>query len=144
MHGTRTAARVKTVGDVLTEYECHAEAKCADSNGNDSGKQTVGLLQRRHIRIDQIKYIGKESNSLEEVEEGLIHLPENVYTEYDDPRRDEWSTEILPAIRKVPLPLLVTLSDMARSTLIEIRAGRSRPHPRNQKLLAAIVRCTSV
>jgi hypothetical protein len=45
-----------------------------------SGKQTIGLLQRRHVRIDEIKYIGKESNSLEEFEAGLIHSAQNVYT----------------------------------------------------------------
>ncbi len=55
-----------------------------------------GLLQRRHARIAQIKYIGKESNSLEEVESGLIHSEQNVYTEYPDPRRDEWQTKIVP------------------------------------------------
>jgi hypothetical protein len=31
---------------------------------------------------DGIRYIGKESNSLEEVDAGLFHSPENVYTEY--------------------------------------------------------------
>ena len=68
--------------------------------GQPCGKQTVGLLQRRHIRIDQIKYIGKESNSLEEVETGLIHSAENVYTEYLYRRRDEWQTKILPALKE--------------------------------------------
>jgi hypothetical protein len=66
-------ARVKTYGDVLLEYEYHPESKCADSDGNICSKQTIGLLQRRHIRIDQIKYIGKKSNSLEEVDAGLVH-----------------------------------------------------------------------
>jgi len=45
-------------------------------------------LQRRHVRIEQIKYIGKESNIIEEVEVGLIHSPQGVYAEYPDPRRD--------------------------------------------------------
>jgi hypothetical protein len=72
------------------ECEFHPEAKCSDVDGNACGKQTVGLLQRRHIEIAQIKYIGKESNSLEEVDAGLVHSAQNVYTEYVDPRRDEW------------------------------------------------------
>lgn len=138
-HGTSLTARVKTFADVLSEYEYHPEAKCADAGGSASDKQTIGLLQRRHIRIDQIKYIGKESNSLEEVEGGLIHSPENIYTEYLDPHRGLWSTKVLPLLRNMPLPLLVRLSGMARSTLIEIRAERSRPHPENQRRLAAIV-----
>jgi hypothetical protein len=35
---------------------------------------------------------------------------------------------------------LVELSGLSRSTLIEIRAGRSRPHRKNQKLLAVVMR----
>jgi len=92
------------------------------------------------VRIEEIKYVGKESNSLEEVDAGLVHSPENVYTIYTDPRFDEWQTKILPALRRVPLQLLVNLSGMARRTIIEIHAERSRPHRKNQEQLAAIVR----
>ncbi len=139
-HGDRQTARVKTYGDVLIEYEYHPESKCADANGNTCSKQTIGLLQRRHVRIDRIKYIGKESNSLEEVESGLIHSEQSVYTEYPDLRRDEWQTKILPALRKASLARLVELSGLSRSTLIEIRAGRSRPHQKNRELLVAVLR----
>jgi hypothetical protein len=38
------------------------------------------------------------------------------------------------------LQLPVKLSGMPRSTLIEIRAGRSRPHRKNQEMLTSIVR----
>jgi len=139
-HGTRQTARVKTYGDVLREYEFHPEAKCADAKGNPCGKQTIGLLQRRHVRIEQIKYIGKESNSLEDVESGMIHTAQGIYTEYPDPRRDEWQTKILPALKKAKLGELVTMSGMSRRALIDLRAGRSRPHPINQKLIATILR----
>jgi hypothetical protein len=140
LRSDRHTARVKTYGDVLLEFEYHPESKCADARGEVCGKQTVGLLQRRHIRIDQLKYIGKESNSLEEVESGLLHSAENVYTEYPDPRRDEWQTKILPLLRKMPPQPLVKLSGMARSAVIEILRGRSRPHPKNQELFAEILR----
>ncbi len=143
-NSSRQSARVKTYGDVLIEYEHHPEAKCADAGGSACNKQTVGLLQRRHVRIDEVKYIGKESNSLEEVESGLNQAEENLYTYFPDPRRDEWETKIRPALKKVPLQLLVRLSGMYRSTLIEIRAGRSRPHPKNQELLAAIARAAGM
>ncbi len=127
-------------GEILREYEFHPESKRADADGKPSGKQTFGLLQRRYIGIEQIRYIGNESNSLEDVESGLIHSAENVYTEYPDPRRDEWQTMMLPALKKVPLSLLVKLSGLSRSMLIEMRAGRSRPHGKNQELLASILR----
>ena len=134
-HGNRNTARVKTLGEVLSEYEFHPEAKCADLAGKPCGKQTTGLLQRRHIRVEQIKYIGKESNSLEDVETGLIHSEQNVYTEYPDPRRDEWQTKTLPALKKQPLKLLVKecKAKLSRRALIDLRAGRSKPRRKNQE-----------
>ena len=104
-------------------------------------KQTLGLLQRRHVRIDSINAIGKESNSLEEVEAGLVHDEGNVYTEYADRRRDYWSREVVPALRKLPLNAWERESGgKSRRILIDARLGRRRPHPRNQELLIAIVR----
>ena len=140
--GSRRAARVKTYGDVITEYEFHPEAKCADALGNICDRQTIGLLQRRQIKIDLIKCIGKESNSLEAVDEGLEHSQKNVYTEYVDLKRDEWSTKILPALKNVSLKTLVTTCKgrPSRSTVIELRAGRSRPHPKTQELLVGILK----
>ena len=138
-HGDRHTARVKTYGEVLREYELHPESKCADASGKPCAKQTVGLLQRRHVRIDQIKYIGKESNSLEEVEAGIEHSAEKVYTEYPDRRRDEWKMKILPALRKIPPKVLVKMSGLSPTTIKDALAGRSRPYRRNQERLTAIV-----
>jgi hypothetical protein len=137
--GTRRTARVKTYGDVLREYEFHPEAKCADVLGNPCEKQTVGLLQRRHIRIDHVRYIGKESNHLEAVDAGLVHSGENIYTEYVDKSRDEWQTTILPALKGLKLSDLIRQSGLSRRALLDIRAGRSRPHPKNLECLAAII-----
>lgn len=138
-HGDRCTARVKTYGDVICEYEFHAESKCADVRGDPCRKQTVGLLQPRHIEIQEISGIGKESNSLEEVESGLIHSSQNVYTEYPDPQRDEWQTEIVPALRKIPLSRLEKLSGMSRRALIYARVGHMRPHKKGQEILTRIV-----
>jgi hypothetical protein len=141
-YGTRYAARVKTYGDVVTEYESHPEAKCADLQGNPCDRQTVGLLQRRHIKVDQIKCIGKESNSLENVEEGTTHSEIDAYTEYADPKRTEWIAKIQPALKKVPLHALVKVCEkqISRRELIELRAGRSNPHRRNQMFLVSKLR----
>ncbi len=139
-YGNRHTARVKTYGEVLREYEIHPESKYADASGKPCSKQTVGVLQRRRVRIEQIKYVGKESNSLEEVEAGLVHSAENVYTEYIDRRRDEWQTKILSALRKIPPPILVKMSGLSPTTIKDALAERSRPYRKNQKLLAAIAR----
>lgn len=143
--GTKQKARVKTYGDVVIEYEFHPESKCADAFGNPCDRQTTGLLGRRHIKIDQIKCIGKESNSLENVDEGLIHSEKNAYTEYVDPTRDEWATKTLPALRKIRLAELVQrcAGILSRRGIIDLRAGRSRPHRKNQAHLARIVKVES-
>jgi len=140
-HGNRQTARVQTYGDRFEEYEYHPEAKCADANGRVCDRRTIGLLGRRHVQIDQIRYIGKESNNLEEIKAGLEHSQENVYTEYLDPRRDEWETKIRPALQDARLGDLVRLckGKISRRALIDLRAGRCRPHPRNHRLLASII-----
>jgi hypothetical protein len=138
-NGTRQTALVKTYGDVLSEYEFHPEAKCADAAGNACEKQTVGLLQRRHVSVDHVRYIGKESNQLEAVDAGLVHSEKAIYTEYVDKSRDEWALKILPALKLIPLSVLIRESGLSRRALLDIRAGRSRPHQKNQNLLKSIV-----
>jgi hypothetical protein len=127
---------------VIESYEYHPEAKFADANGEPCGKQTIGLLQRRHVRIGLLTNIGKESNSLEEVQAGFVHDEQDVYTTYDDPRRSLWNTSVLPALRKVPLVTLECMCKgrLSRRALIEIRAGRSTPRRRNQDLLAFVAK----
>jgi hypothetical protein len=94
----------------------------------------------RHVRIEQIKCVGKESNSLEEVESGLIHSEQSVYTEYPDPRRDEWQVKIVPALRRIPLSILEQKSGLSRRMLIYARAGRRMPQLTNRERIAAILR----
>jgi hypothetical protein len=140
-YGTKWTARVKTYGEVLEDYEEHPEAKCADSNGNPCLKGTTGLLQRRRIRIDEIRFIGKESNELENVEAGIEQSEQNVYTEYPDPRRDEWTTKILPALKKASLKVLEQecKPHLSRRAIIDLRADRSRPHRKTRELLTVVL-----
>jgi len=137
-HGSRGSARVKTHGEVLREYEFHPEAKCADSTGRPCGKQTKGLLQRRRVRVESIKYVGKESNQGADVNAGAVHDARNAYTYYPDPKHDEWAVRILPMLRAMPMKRLQQLSGMSRASLQAIRARRS-PHERNRLTLMKVV-----
>jgi hypothetical protein len=139
-HGNRWTGRVITYGEVLEKYEFHSESKRADDEGNPCTRQIVGLLHRRRIRASEFKNIGKESDILQDVESGLAHSDQSVYTEYADPRRDEWNTKIRPALKIPPLDLLVKISGLSRRMLIDAQAGRSRPHRKNQEKLVAILR----
>lgn len=139
-HGTRGTARAKTYDDILREYEFHAESKRADASGNPCKKQSIGLLRRRHVGIGLIRYIGKESNQIEAVESGLVHSEKQAYTDYPDPRRDEWQTSILAALKRTPLKVLSDMSGISARELKYLRAGHSRPHPRNREVLMSVVR----
>jgi hypothetical protein len=84
-HGGPGVARVQTYGEVIESYEYHPEAKFADTEGRACGKQTVGLLQRRHVKIGEVTNIGKESNSLKEVEAGVEHDEADIYNRISRP-----------------------------------------------------------
>ena len=139
-YSSRKTVRVKTYADIITEYEFHPEPKCSDLNGSVCNRETVGLLRRRSVRIGGIIPIGKESNSLEEVDAGLIHSSENVYTVYSDLTRDEWERRIRPALKKVALSVLIKETGLSRRMLIKARTGHARPHRQNQQLILSVLR----
>lgn len=116
-------AELATYGDVLREYEHHEELKCAGADGKPCTRQTRGLLARRHVRIGAVHLIGKESNLLEEAEEGRIHDPQSVYTEYPNAKRDEWLTKWLPLLRSTPVQELLG-HGVSRAAIYAARAGR--------------------
>ena len=132
---SRQTASVKTFGDVISEYEFHAEPKCADSKGNICEKNTRGLLKRRHVAIDRIRFIGKESNELEEIDAGLIHSAADAYTEFIDPRRDDWERKVRPTLKQISLSKLCVETGFSRRALINWRTGKSRPHLSNLRKL---------
>ena len=69
---------------------------------------------------------------------GRFTDPDEAYIEYPDPRRDAWTTEILPALKAMPMHELMERSGLSRRTLQMIRSGR-RARPENQRDLIAIV-----
>jgi hypothetical protein len=55
--------------------------------------------------------------------------------------RRGWATRILPAVKRADLALLENACKerLSRRALIDIRAGRSTPHRKNQEFLASVV-----
>ena len=51
------------------------------------------------------------------VDSGLIRSPQNVYTEYPGPRRDEWETKIRPALRKISISQIERISHPRKQSL---------------------------
>jgi hypothetical protein len=126
---------VKTYREVLSEYRTHPEAKSLGPDGAVCGRQSIGLLQRRPVTRDSLAYVGKESNRLEEVEAGLVHDPEEVYTEYVDPGNDVWQTLVIPVLKEMPLRLIQVQTGLSRSQIKAARNGHAFPRPANRELL---------
>ena len=96
------------------------------------------------IRIDLLKFIRGEPPALMKWKPGTVHSDKSVYAEYQDPQRDEWQAQILPALKRVPLALLARKcgEKISGRALIDLRAGRSRPRRKSQELLASVARQT--
>jgi hypothetical protein len=82
---TEDTVRVQTYRDVFHEYRTHPEAKFNGPDGKPCGRNTVGLLSRRHVRLGELHFVGKESNELEAREYGQTADLDEVQTEYVDP-----------------------------------------------------------
>lgn len=135
--GGAMVARVQTYRDVREDFLHHPEAKSAGPDGRPCGRQTVGLLGRRVVRSmpELTTHVGKESNRLEEMEAGIEHDPDEVWTEYTDPRRDSWRTLVLPVLRQIPAKQLAKQTGLAVSTVKAARNGHTNPQGRNRVLL---------
>jgi hypothetical protein len=129
------AVRVKTYHDVLAEYRTHPEPKSLGPDREVCGRQTVGLLQRRPVTRGTVTYVGKESNRLEEVEAGLVHDPEEVYTEYIDLHEDVWRTRVLPVLKQMPRRVLIEATGLSRSQVTAIRNGHAMPRTHHRAIL---------
>jgi hypothetical protein len=94
------------------------------------------MLARRAVHVTLIRHIGKESNRLEEVEEGLIGDLDEVQIQYADPHA-EWEA-IVPMLREIGV------SELARRTKISERTLRSNlnsgrvPHPKARHILMLV------
>ena len=71
----------------------------------------------------------------------MVHSEKDINTEYSDLKRDEWIIKIQPTLKKLPLIDLVKACGkrLSRREIIELRAGRSKPHRKTLKLLKSIL-----
>ena len=82
-----TTAYWKSLQDVLIQYIRH--------NDNKFEYDDKGIAHRKHIIADRIRYIGKESNNLDEV--SVLGIGEDSYLEYDNPREFyDWILSLKP------------------------------------------------
>jgi hypothetical protein len=77
---------------------------------------------------------------MEEVDAGLVHSPDEVYTVCPDKKGDYWERVVRPLLQKIALSILIHETNLSRRMLIKARKGHARPHPRNQRLVIEALR----
>jgi hypothetical protein len=138
LYAVSDEVRVKTYQDVLADYRTHPESKSLGLDGKVCARRTVGLLRRRPVTALYLTHVGKESNQLEEVEAGLVHDPNEIYTEYEDPAHAPWRSLVVPVLRQTPRRLIMEGTGLARSTVTALRNGHGVPHQQPRDALTRI------
>ncbi len=124
--------RVQTFGDVIDRFRMHPEAKSAGPDGAPATRGTIGLLGRLDVRILYATHIGKESNLLEQQEEGIL---------LDDPQAIYWGAGEWEGIRsqldRVSIPELAERSGVSPRMLRNLLKGDRRPSAKTLEAIAA-------
>jgi hypothetical protein len=95
-------ARVQSNDDVVARYRTHPEAKSLGPDGMPCQRRTVGLLQRSPVLLGDLVHIGKETNRLEDVEQGMVHDWDEVQLVFREPQaHDRASTNGFGTAAKV-------------------------------------------
>jgi hypothetical protein len=113
---------VKSYRDVLEDFRGHPEAKLSAPDGTLCGKETRGLLRRRHVTISGFTHIGKEARDLDRRGEGTVHDLDAVQNDYGD-----GGVDIQRPLRRV----LAQLTPMERASI----ATAAGVHPRTAERL---------
>ena len=74
-------------------------------------------------------YIGKESNSYEEVEQGTIQDWDEVRSEYFDPKSDPWNTLVRLVLKELDCGGLARMAGVSERHITRLRNARQMPSP---------------
>jgi hypothetical protein len=131
---------VVSFGDALHRYLVHPEYKSADASGRVCDKLTVGLLARRRIHVGKIRYIGKESNRLEEVQNCMVSNEDEFRVTYIDPRLDPWPRYAAPLLKHVSSKQLEKATDISSRMIKSYRKGAMPRQDNRRKLVRALTK----
>ncbi|MGI8546581.1 MAG: hypothetical protein ACR2M1_04485 [Gemmatimonadaceae bacterium] len=144
--GGQGIAGVKSLGTVASTYPYHPEPKRCGPDGQPCTKQTEGLLSRRPVHAAGLVCIGKEAHRLEERD--LVAGLDELQSVYHDPRREPWTTAVLPRLRALAAQpggraAMMEASGLQPRALRDVLSGRSRPRHAARVALAALVQHAS-
>jgi hypothetical protein len=125
-------------GGIIEQHRFHAEPKFCGSDGQPCGRNTRGLLERRHVQIGRKIPIRKESNRRWESGNDASMLgsyeldqPDSTATEYvrmENTRKHTThtiaSTPLRNWLMRVPLDLISFHANIDRHTLRSFRDGK--------------------
>ena len=134
------AARVKTYGDVISEYESHPEPKSATVTGKVCDRKTRGLLHRRHISPSKIDLTGKESNRLEDVRKGVVHDWDEIASTFSDPAYSHWDLVEQPRLATCAASVIAKVGGISERAARRLKAGTARPSSKTRTRLRAMLK----
>ena len=104
-------------------------------------RETVGLLQRRHVTAHTIAHIGKEANQLDQRESGQLTADDatGMLLEYRNPSVDTWRTDDLPRLQQFPFKEMAALAGLSERRLRDIYAGISKPRLETRLLIRKLL-----
>jgi hypothetical protein len=95
-------------------------------------------LRRRLVTALYLTHVGKESNRLEEVEAGLVHDLDEVYTEYLNLAHDPSQTLVVPVLKQMPAQHIQQQAGMSLSQTKALRNGHARPRDTHREALIRV------
>jgi len=88
------------------------------------------------VRGGDVTYIGKESNAVEAIQQGLVHEMAEVRAQYLDPAESPWE-HARPLLRGLPVKRLAQAGQCSERMVKYLRQGKRMPSP---KLAARLLR----
>ena len=123
---TDTIARVTSYRELALDYVRHPEPKSLGPDGKPCSEPTRGELQPRHLRVDDLVHIGKESNEYDQL--GLSSDDE-VTTRYENAHHDQWATFVRPVLEHSARKTIAELTGLSPRAINDHIAGRAQPQP---------------
>lgn len=121
--------KVRTYGEILSEYLLHPETKFTDAMGARCSMHTTGRLYRTKLVLAGVDYIGKESNRVEQVAQGELELETTqLKVSQEDVRWDQIRERVFEVLSRYRDAENARLSGLSVREYRNIRSGVHRPN----------------
>jgi hypothetical protein len=130
--------RPRSYRDILRQYRTNEEVKSLGPEGQPCGQETRGLLGRRHVRLRTVTHVGKESNSLEDAQTGLVQDLDETLNEYDDFYTTVFASSVIPILKDLGVRETARRTKLSVGAVSAVLSGSSRPRDKNASIYLAV------